>query len=100
MRRGDTLPAICGVEYAAQAMAVHGSLVGSVGKKPRAGYLASLRDIDCKLNRIDDLTGDLSVDAERLMGDENRVIYQFVLHVGEVEVLTGRAAVMLDANEK
>jgi len=98
MRRGDALPAICGVEYAAQAMAVHGSLVGAVDKRPRAGYLASLRDIECKLNRLDDLTGDLSVDAERLMGDEHRVIYQFILRVGDVEVLSGRAAVVLDAN--
>ena len=97
MRAGGQLPAICGIEYAAQAMAVHGGLAGIVGGKPMAGYLASLRDVACRKNRFDDLEGDLIVDAERLMGDENRVIYQFTLRVSEIEVLSGRATVVLEA---
>ena len=43
------------------------------------------------------MEGDLVVDAEQLMGDETRVIYQFTLTVGVVEVLSGRATVVLDA---
>lgn len=97
MRAGGQLPAVCGIEYAAQAMAVHGGLAGIVGGKPKAGYLASLRDVACRKNRLDDLEGDLIVDAEKLMGDESRVIYQFTLRVGEVEVLSGRATVVLEA---
>jgi predicted hotdog family 3-hydroxylacyl-ACP dehydratase len=99
MRARGQLSAVCGVEYAAQAMAVHGGLTVVSEKRPKAGYLASLRDIVCHQIRLDDLEGDLVVEAEQLMGDEARVIYQFALWVGKVEVLSGRATVVLDVGE-
>ena len=97
LRAGAELPALCGIEYAAQAMAVHGGLAGMRADKPRAGYLVSLRDVVCRRRRLDELAGELVVDAEQIMGDANRVIYQFTLRVGAVEVLSGRATVVLDA---
>jgi len=97
LRADGRLPAVCGVEYAAQAMAVHGGLAGGARARPRAGYLASVRDMACRRERLDDLAGDLVVEAERMMGDGARVIYEFRLWVGETEVLSGRAAVILDA---
>jgi len=96
LRTDGRLPTVCGVEYAAQAMAVHGGLTGKVSGKPRAGYLASLRDVVCRRSRLDDLAGDLIVEAEQVTGDGERVIYRFTVRVGEVEVLSGRAAVVLD----
>lgn len=96
LRVDGQLPALCGIEYAAQAMAVHGGLAGVVGGKPRAGYLASLRDVVCSEESLDGREGQLIVDAEQLMGDESRVIYQFSVRVGAVEVLSGRATVVLD----
>lgn len=100
LRAQDELPAVCGIEYAAQAMAVHGGLAGGTQGRPRMGFLASLRDVDCLRNRLDDLGGELVVEAERLMGDEARVIYQFTVSVGDIAVLTGRAAVVLQAEEE
>ena len=97
LRAGGRLAAVCGIEYAAQAMAAHGGLAGSTRGRPRAGYLASLRDVVCRRDRLDDLDGDLVVDAERVLGDEGRVIYEFKVWVGKLEVLSGRAAVVLDA---
>jgi len=97
MRAGGKLAALCGVEYAAQAMAVHGALAGGAKARPKAGFLVALRDVSCLVPRIDDLPGELVVDAERLMGDDDRVIYRFALRVGEIEVLSGRATVVLDA---
>jgi len=97
LRVDERLPALCGVEYAAQAMAIHGVLAGNVGKRPRLGYLASLREVHCSRSRLDDLEGDLIVEAERLMGEESRVIYSFDVRVGDIEVLRGRAAVVLEA---
>ena len=98
LRAGGQLPAVCGIEYAAQAMAVHGGLAGSIGSKPKAGYLVSVRDVIFRNSRLDDLQGDLIVDAEQLMGDRNHVVYNFTLRVGGVEVLSGRATVVLDAD--
>ena len=97
LRANGRLPAVCGVEYAAQAMAVHGGLAGNFARKPRAGYLASLRDVECARDRLDDLDGDLVVEAERLAGDGTHMIYRFRLRVGDAEVLSGQALVALEA---
>lgn len=98
LRSGDELSALCGIEYAAQAMAVHGVLGGQIDKKPRAGFLASLRDVSCSSMRLDTISDDLIIDAEKLMGDEARVIYQFSVHAGPNEIISGRATVVLDAD--
>ena len=97
LRSGDQLPGLCGIEYAMQAMAVHGGLTGKVDDRPRAGYLASLRDLECRAARLDDLEGDLLVEAELVAGDGSHVSYRFILRVGAVEILSGRALVVLDA---
>lgn len=99
LRCGDELPALCGIEYAAQAMAVHGVWGGQIDKKPRAGYLVSLRDVTCNTMRLDTLPDDLIIDAEKLMGDEARVIYQFSVRAGQNEIMNGRATVVLDAEK-
>ena len=95
LRTHDELPTVCGIEYASQAMAVHGYLVGAVRERPRAGYLASVRDLVVRRERLDDLPGDLLVEAVRLMGDDDRVLYAFELRCGEEVLLSGRAAVVL-----
>ena len=97
LRADGQLSAMCGIEYAAQTMAVHGGLSGLPGGQPRAGYLVSLRNVVCRRSRLDTLDDDLLVEAERLMGDVNRVIYQFTLHAGAAAILSGRATVVLDA---
>lgn len=99
MRSGNELSALCGIEYAAQAMAAHGVWGGQIDNKPRAGYLVGLRDVTCKTMRLDNLLDDLIIDAEKLMGDEARVIYQFTLHAGKNEIISGRATVVLDADK-
>lgn len=98
MRSGDVLLALCGIEYAAQAMAIHGAWDAKFDQKPRAGYLAALRDVACNTMRLDDLSDDLIIDAEKMMGDEARVIYQFSIHAGETKIMSGRATVVLDAD--
>ena len=95
--RADGLAAVCGIEFAAQAMAVHGRLASGATGRPRAGYLASVRDLACREDRLDHLPDGLIVDAELLMGDEQRVLYRFVLLSAGREILSGRAAVILEA---
>jgi predicted hotdog family 3-hydroxylacyl-ACP dehydratase len=98
LRRPDgTLGAACGIEIAAQAMAVHGRLVAEGAGSSGNGYLASLRDVHLRRARLDDVADDLVVDAERLMGDVHSAVYHFALGSGGVEFLSGRATVLLDA---
>jgi predicted hotdog family 3-hydroxylacyl-ACP dehydratase len=96
LRRAGRLAAICGIEFAAQAMAVHGRLAGGLEDGPRGGYLASLREVTCRQARLDLLEGELVIDARRLTGDERQAIYHFALGCAGLEVLSGRAAVVLD----
>ena len=42
LRSGDELSALCGIEYAAQVMAVHGAWDTQLDSKPRAGYQRAL----------------------------------------------------------
>ena len=100
LRAEGRLGAANGIEYAAQAMAIHCALIAGEadeGAAPRQGYLTSVRSVSLNVARLDDLPGDLEVHAERLSGDANNILYQFSLsHAGRC-LLEGRAAVVLDA---
>ncbi|GIL38203.1 hypothetical protein [Roseiterribacter gracilis] len=91
-----TLGALAGLEYAGQAMAVHGALSGAKGAKPRRGYLASARDVQISRATLDGLD-ELMVEVEALSIEAQRVLYQFRLSSGDETLLTGRAAVVLEA---
>jgi len=97
LRAANRLGAATGIEYAAQAMAIHGALLAGQDDAPRQGYLTSVRSVSLHVDRLDDLSGPLDVQAERLSGDANNILYQFsVGHAGRC-LLAGRAAVVLDA---
>jgi len=96
LRTDGRLPVFCGIEYAAQAMAVHGGLAGAAGQRPRAGYLASVRNVVCAVDRLDTLDDALIVTAESLIGDDSRIVYRFDVEHSGRSVLSGRAAVILD----
>jgi predicted hotdog family 3-hydroxylacyl-ACP dehydratase len=93
---GQRLDALCGIEYAAQAMAVHGGLTAGAGKRPTGGYLASVRDVICHTSRLDLLMDDLEVDVTMLAAASGGAVYGFVLRCRTATVLEGRAAVVLD----
>ena len=94
---GGRLGAACGVEYAAQAMAVHGGLVNRLERRPMAGYLISVRALSLHRPYLDDLDGDLVVEAEILAGEGMRMSYRFSLSCLGAPILDGRAAVLLEA---
>jgi|GEM_PF-102205 len=106
LRSQGRLASVCGIEYAAQAMAVHGALAGTrdgvpaaaTAARPRVGYLASVRNVQASVARLDTFEAPLTVEAERMGGDGNTVLYGFALRCGSEVLLCGRAAVMLDAS--
>lgn len=99
LRARGRLGIACGIEYAAQAMAVHGALCAA-GATPRIGYLASVRDVEFCASRLDDVAADLEIEARRHAGDGNHVVYRFIVRAGHRDLLSGRAAVMLDAGSR
>ena len=80
-RRGLLAPAA--IEYAAQAMALHGALVGQAAGTPATpGFLASARGVQLHVLRLDELSPDeLRIEATRQAGRR---------------VAEGRAAVVLN----
>jgi predicted hotdog family 3-hydroxylacyl-ACP dehydratase len=95
LRAGGRLGAVCGVEYAGQAMAVHGAIMAArAGDRTPPGYLASLRNLVLHVTRLDDLPEDLIASAERLAGDETTALYQFAVSSAGRELLSGRAGIV------
>lgn len=98
LRDGAGLPAICGVEYATQAMAVHGALKS--GSASSSGLLAALRDVTLHVQRLDELEEDIVVVARRLLDQDGRLLYGFDLRAGAQELVRGRATVILKRTPK
>ena len=97
LREGGILHAVCGIEYAAQAMAVHGALTSGAGAsaQPKRGMLAAARDVVLSVDRLDDIAEDLVVSARRLVAEGEWLLYEFSLHGGGRELVRGRATVSL-----
>ncbi|AYO94022.1 MULTISPECIES: phosphotransferase [Xanthomonas] len=104
--RSDTHPLRCNgrlralhlCEYGAQAMAVHGGLLGRQSGMPvRPGMLVALRSVELHLAYLDDLPDAIDCEAQVLMQGEDSQQYGFRLtHRGEL-LAEGRATVMLGA---
>ena len=92
---GGQLHSACGVEYAAQAIAVHGALLGAADARPRSGYLVSVRGLVLVVDRLDDVPGELLIEAERLAGEETQMSYRFAVRDADRVLLYGRMAVVL-----
>ena len=93
------LGAACAIEYAAQAMALHGALTRLQGQRPRAGLLIGLRDTVIGAQALDSLAEDLRIEVEQVAGGAGGVIYRFAVSAGDVSVASGRATVVLDEKE-
>ena len=120
LRSQGRLGVACGIEYAAQAMAVHGALAGGAladgaladgasragvpaGKgRSEVGFLAGLRDVRLHVLRLDDIESDLICDALLVAGDHGSALYEFALtsEAQAQRLLSGRATVVFDANER
>lgn len=95
LRRDGILPAVCAIEYGAQAAAVHGGLLETSG----AGYLAAVRNLACTVKRLDDIDAEfIDVRAQRRMADANAMIYDFRLSAedrDETRLAEGQITIVL-----
>lgn len=98
LRRADRLAALHLAEYGAQAMAVHGGLTDP-GAAARGGMLVAIRDLLLHVERLDDITGELTISATRLVANADGRIYSFTAtgfpaSGGGHELGRGRVSVM------
>jgi predicted hotdog family 3-hydroxylacyl-ACP dehydratase len=97
LRENGALHAVCGVEYAAQAMALHGALLSKAQNEtaPRGGRLAGIRMLELSVMRLDNIEADLLVVAKRVLGDAKNMVYEFTLSAGPAQLIEGKATVIL-----
>ena len=94
LRMLDELPAASALEYASQAMALHGALC-SAAAAPTPGFLASARAVRLHARRLDQAPGPLRVSARRVAGGQAQAMYAFELRDAADHVLVdGRATVV------
>ena len=96
LRRGGRLAAVCGVEFALQAAALHGAMLAG-GVAQRAGYVARLRDVRLDVDWLDDpALGTLRIEAVRERVEAGGLLYS--LSVADVMgrvLVSARAGVAL-----
>lgn len=95
LRNALGLPITAGIEYAAQAMAVHGALLAPPNQTPDIGYLTSVRNVLWTSARLDDAGAPLQIQATRISGNAISLLYDFSIHCAERLLLSGRAGVMI-----
>lgn len=100
LRAAGSLGIANGIEYAAQAMAVHSALLTGADEAPNVGFLTSVRNVQWHRARLDDIGNDLTVRAARIFGNDSYILYDFAIHDGESSVLTGRASVLVTNESK
>lgn len=99
LRAHGRLGAACGIEYAAQAMAVHGALLAPPDSSaPRSGFLVSVRGVELHVAQLDDIAADLAISATRIMGNESNILYEFCVSAAGRLLLQGRAAIVTNTD--
>ena len=101
LRNEDGLPMSSLIEYGAQAMAIHGSLLAKKsGNNLVEGYLASLRDIQIANGWLSDIKNELEINAERIYAETSNMIYTMKIYSSDQLLVSGRATVVAKFNDK
>lgn len=98
LRAHGRLRALHLCEYGAQAMAVHGGLLArAAGSSAHPGMLVSLREVRLHRDFIEELPGELEIEARRLLQTPGSWQYEFTARHARTLLAQGRAAVMVRA---
>ncbi|HZZ92054.1 MAG TPA: 3-hydroxylacyl-ACP dehydratase [Usitatibacter sp.] len=95
LRRHGMLPAVCAIEYGAQAVAAHGALLAN--GMPARGFLASVRGVSLRVDRLDDIEEPLEVEVQRLGGGAHGLLYAFRVSAAARVLAAGRLTIALQA---
>jgi len=93
LRTKGRLRALHGIEYGAQAAAVHGALVANGSRGPRPGYLASVRDVRYSLPFLDQVPTPLLVTARRVTALSAAAMYRVALSTNDKQLVTAQVTI-------
>lgn len=95
LARGGRLHALAGLEYGAQAMALHGALMDAGDGPSKMGVIASVRALTWTVERLDDIATPLEIEARRITGSGAQVAYTFAIRAGTGDIVSGRITALL-----
>jgi len=96
LRRQGLLGMISGLEYAAQAMAVHVGLTTDISEHNSSlGYLGAVRDLQVCSRTFQQFPEELTIHASLLLGQRMSFIYTFSMKANEAILLQGRASIFI-----
>jgi predicted hotdog family 3-hydroxylacyl-ACP dehydratase len=92
LRIDAQLPVFCGLEYGAQACGLHRSFNNNdiTDKKPKAGYLILVQNLNAGAATLDTEANELRIEATLILNQFNTAMYEFRLLDGTREILSGR----------
>ncbi len=100
LREAGGLAMLAGIEYAAQAAAVHGELRRDAGVPrggagaPRNGVLAALKNVNATVPWLHQIAVDIVVETTLLHSDPAGGVFEFAIVAGETRVLSGQFTLM------
>lgn len=91
---------IAGLEYAAQAMAVHVGLTTDISERNASvGYLGAVRDLQVHCRTFQQFAENLTIKANVLLQQSMSFIYAFSISARETTLLEGRASIFIQGPE-
>ena len=93
LRESAGLAALAGIEYAAQAAAVHGALLLDE-TVPRSGVLAALKNVTTTRQWLHEIAVDIVIEANLLHSDPAGGVFAFAVLAGEARILSGQFTLM------
>lgn len=100
LRENGQLAAVHAIEYAAQAMAVHGGLLAQKnGGHLPPGLLVAVRNVSLAKHTLDTLDAPLMVTVRLLFADGGNLIYRFTVDCAGAPVAEGRLTVVTQLGE-
>ena len=95
LRTSAGLSSLHAIEFAAQAVAVHGALLATTRGRPQSGLLLSARDCRFSVRRVDDIEGPLVIEAAKVGNNHETLLYRFKVTAHDVLLAEGRVTVLL-----
>ncbi len=98
LRESSRLGCVNGIEYGAQAIAVHGGLMAQENnyELPRSGFLVQVKELeftDCDLSA---LPGDLTIQAQPILFDQSSMIYTITIEHKHDKLMQGRLMIVIN----
>ena len=98
LRQDGVLSIYAGIEYAAQAMAIHAHLTApaALTAAPRKGYLAAAAKLSAAQQNLDHFAQRLTITVEKIAANDNSSLYHFAIAAATQPLLSGQLTAVME----